>query len=191
MTEALASLQGQLAKMQEQSAQPPAPAPVAAAPAPAESADEIERREALARERIRKEREKLAEERRKLAEERERQHQEEVERHRRKLYPEYYAEKDKAKAAAAGTERAQAPAPAAEPPRQQARREISDDDIAEILREAALPDDEGAGEAQADKGDGEKKDDDVNAAIEYFKDDEYEIPVDVGGKSAKWRVPLD
>jgi len=184
MTDALVAIQKQLNE-RNVPAQQAAPAPEAQ-PQPGQEAqpaveDDIARRERLARERIRKERAQLAEERRKLAEERERKHQEEVERHRRKLYPEYYAEKEK-------------PAtPAVEQQPQPAKREISDDDIADILREAALPEEEDEKEVapQQTPAEPEKKFDDVGDAIEYFNDNEFEIPVDVKGTSAKWRVPLD
>jgi hypothetical protein len=205
MTETLVALQKQLAERHEHgTAATPPPAPSAAqavpavpqaasAPTPAAEEAEIERKERLARERIRKERAQLAEERRKLAEERERRHQEEVERHRRRLYPEYYAAKDK--------EASQANQPQ-QPAQQPAKREISDDDIADILREAAISAEEeeakpAAAPAQQpvlkDEQQPERKkgNDDVTDAIEYFSDDEYEIPVEVKGSSAKWRVPLD
>jgi len=179
MTEALVAIQRQL---NERSASEARPAQEAQPATPA-AEDDIERRERLARERIKVERAQIAEERRKLAEERERKHQEEVERHRRKLYPEYYAEKENTSAPAK-----------AQPP---AKREISDDDIADILREAALPEEEDekeAGQPMAEpkaEAEPEKKFDDVGDAIEYFNDDGFEIPVEVKGTSAKWRVPLD
>jgi len=183
MTDALVAIQKQL---NERSVSEPRPAAQEAQPAtPAAADDDIERKERLARERIRIERAQIAEERRRLAEERERKHQEEVERHRRKLYPEYYAEREKASAPVTAIE---------QPP---AKREISDDDIADILREAALPeeDEETAVEPEAKapeaKAEPEKKFDDVGDAIEYFNDDEFKIPVEVKGTSAKWRVPLD
>ena len=206
---ALKSVADALASLQKQISEKPQPAPPAAAAVPQQTVEaaeiEIERKEKLARERIKRERAQLAEERRKLAEERERRHQEEVEQHRRKLYPEYYAEKDKA--AAAQQPAAQQPAAAQQPqPQPAAKREISDDDIADILREAALPDEDDAPAAApaaetkpaAKTSAGKpgpsaqkKEPDDVADAIEYFKDDEYEIPVQVKGSSAKWRVPLD
>jgi hypothetical protein len=67
---------------------------------------------------------------------------------------------------------------------------LSDEDIADILREA----DAGASEKQqpaAAKKTPEKVQSDDDA-IEYFKDDgEYQIPVDIKGKKSSWRVPLD
>ena len=215
MTDTLVALQKKMSETREQPAPaavapvaPVAPAaPAAAAPVATQQAeDDLARRERLARERIRKERAQLAEERRKFEEERNRRHQEEVERHRRKLYPEYYAAQDKAAAAAKAAPEAK---PAAVP--QPAKREISDDDIADILREAAISDDDIADilhEADGTDGNAENKaapdpvtpaqaapapkDDDVGEAIQYFNDeeDEYEIPVNVKGTSAKWRVPL-
>ena len=225
MTETLITLQKQLSERQSSSAvEVDNTASNALSPSIAES--EIARKEKLARERIRKERAQLAEERRKFAEERERRHQEEVERHRRRLYPEYYANQDNPKAGTSGEVRA----PVATQPKQQmqpAKREISDDDIADILREANLSDEyddvpeavnqapepvkaaaapvaeePAAPRANASatgkdrqtplaKPTPEKTNDDVVDAIEYFSDSEYEIPVEVKGSSAKWRVPLD
>lgn len=229
MSDTLIALQKQMAERSapRQEAVPAtgAVAPVAqttpAAPtAPsALSETELERKERLARERIRKERAQLAEERRKFAEERERKHQEEVERHRRRLYPEYYAAQENA---SAGAQVAQPAAPS-QPQQPTAKREISDDDIADILREANLPDDDDDAEEPAERtiapaqasapapaqasaqppaarqpsvpiekaGADDKAKDDVGEAIQYFSDDEYEIPVDINGASTKWRVPLN
>ncbi len=204
ITDTLVALQKQIAERRDHDAvrapatQAQAAAPAATAPAAVDEA-EIERKERMARERIRKERAQLAEERRKFAEERERKHQEEVERHRRRLYPEYYAAQDNAAAGATQQPDNAAPAAVQPPPAQkpaapqtQVKREISDDDIADILREANLSEEEEpAAPPAAPAQTAPKENDDVNDAIEYFSDDEYEIPVEVNGKSVKWRVPLD
>ena len=224
MTDTLMALQKKMLETREQPA-PASVAPVAVATeqavAPAASAvskqseDDLVRRERLARDRIRKERAQLAEERRKFDEERARKHQEEVERHRRKLYPEYYAAQDKAATEAKAAAEVKPTAP-----QQPAKREISDDDIADILREAAISDDDTADvlheddstenkagqktpaapaptvpaqkKTEASAASATPTGDDVGEAIQYFNDDEdeYEIPVDVKGTSAKWRVPI-
>jgi len=177
MTDTLVALQKQIAEQQKQQGVATA-APVQFAQTPEEA--ELERKTQVATEKLRKARALLDAEKKKLAEEREKMRQEEVERHRRRLYPEYYKQAEAPQPAAA------VPQPAVVPqPQQSAQGTFSDDDIAEILRE--VDEVRAANEKQID----EEIDDDFEDAIEYFKDDEYEIPVEVKGTSAKWHVPLD
>lgn len=167
MTDTLVALQKQIASAQAAQA-PVTPAPaIAASPEPTPEDIAIEQRTRDAEEKLRKARALLDAEKRKLAEERERLRQEEVERHRRRLYPEFYSEKKSE------------PQPQAQKPQQK----ISDEDIADILREvdevsSSLLDDEGL-------------DDDMEDAIEYFHDDDYEASAEAKGTAGKWHVPLD
>jgi len=121
-------------------------------------------------------------ERKQLADERERLKQIEVEQQRRKLYPELYEDSRRP----------------ASPSR---TRTLTDEDIREIIREA-YPDSErrevqqmpvkkiSSKKMAEDTIDVESESDD---AIEYFKDDDYTIPVDVKGSDSKVRftVPVD
>jgi len=128
-------------------------------------------------EKIRRERESLQIEKKRLEEEKERLRQIEIDRQRRKLYPELYEEKKpKAKA-----------------------QPLSDDDIREIIREAFPEEDRVVVKKNKVAEDSEKpttEDTDVDdvdpsvvdSAIEYFKDDNYTIPVDVRGSSSKTKV---
>jgi len=121
----------------------------------------------------------LAQEKQRLAEERERLRQIEIDRQRRKLYPELY-----------------------ETPSRSGSRTLTDDDIREIIREAYsdLKDDEHErtqskriSTEKSGKKTASSEDDDLDGAIEYFKDDDYTIPVDVKGSSSKvkFTVPVD
>jgi len=121
-------------------------------------------------------------EKRQLADERERLRQIEVEQQRRKLYPELYED----------SRRTTSPS---------RTRTLTDEDIREIIREA-YPESErrnvqqtsskkvSSKKAAEDTVDVENESDD---AIEYFKDDDYTIPVDVKGADSKVRftVPVD
>lgn len=167
MTDTLVALQKQIASAQAAQA-PVAPAPaIAASPEPTPEEIAIEQRTRDAEEKLRKARALLDAEKRKLAEERERLRQEEVERHRRRLYPEFYSEKKSE------------PQPQAQKPQQK----ISDEDIADILREVD--------EVSSSLSDDENLDDDMEDAIEYFHDDDYEAPAEAKGTAVKWHVPLD
>jgi len=126
---------------------------------------------------------KLEAEKKQLEEERERLRQIEIDRQRRKLYPELYEN-------------------AANAPSHRKSRTLTDDDIREIIREA-YSDHEDAESVKSDKStstskdllnnkdDLEIKDDDT--AIEYFKDDDYNIPVEVKGSTSKikFTVPVN
>ena len=167
MTDTLVALQKQIASAQAAQA-PVAPAPaIAASPEPTPEEIAIEQRTRAAEEKLRKARALLDAEKRKLAEERERLRQEEVERHRRRLYPEFYAEKKSE------------PQPQAQKPQQK----ISDEDIADILREVD--------EVSSSLSEDEDLDDDMEDAIEYFHDDDYEASAEAKGTAGKWHVPLD
>ena len=167
MTDTLVALQKQIASAQAAQA-PVAPAPaIAASPEPTPEEIAIEQRTRAAEEKLRKARALLDAEKRKLAEERERLRQEEVERHRRRLYPEFYSEKKSE------------PQPQAQKPQQK----ISDEDIADILREVD--------EVSSSLSEDEDLDDDMEDAIEYFHDDDYEASAEAKGTAGKWHVPLD
>lgn len=119
-----------------------------------------------------------------LAEERERLHQIEIERQRRKLYPELYEET---------AVRRNTPSRS---------RMLTDEDIREIIREAypeasvreetkAAPavKTEKTNRTEAEKSSEVEVEEDGDA-VEYFKDDNYTIPVDVKGTDAKVRFTL-
>lgn len=184
MTDTLVALQKQIAEQQRPNptAVAPAPvAPVAVAEEPSPEEAELERKTRAAEDKLRKARALLDAEKRKLAEEKERLRQEEVERHRRRLYPEYYGEKQSASAEPARARKPETP------PAQPAKRQLSDSDIADILREV----DEARSSLYAESGEG-VIDDDIEEAIEYFNDEEYETPSEAKGTStSKWHVPLD
>lgn len=121
-------------------------------------------------------------EKKQLADERERLRMIEVEQQRRKLYPELYD----------GSRRTDSPS---------RTRTLTDEDIREIIREA-YPESERRDIRQppAKKVSSKKTADDTvddegesDDAIEYFKDDDYTIPVDVKGADSKVRftVPVD
>lgn len=177
MTETLVALQKKIAE------QPQATVAPAAAPAPepqlTEEERELERKTRTAEEKLKKARAILEAEKKKLAEEREKFRQEKVEQHRRRLYPEYYGEQAVEQAAV------KPPAQPVAPSQPVAPKQLSDDDIADILREADAHISGNAGDEE------ETLDDDIEDAIEYFQDDEYQIPVEVKGTSTKWHVPLD
>ena len=180
MTDTLVALQKQIAEQQRPQPVAAAPAPVAVAPELSPEEAELERKTRAAEDKLRKARALLDAEKRKLAEEKERLRLEEVERHRRRLYPEYYGEKP---AAAADSTRVRRP----EPPAQPAKRQLSDSDIADILREV----DEAQASLSATGGE-DVLDDDIEDAIEYFSDDDYDSPAEAKGTStSKWHVPLD
>ena len=191
MTDTLVALQKQIAEQQRQQpalispAPAPAAAPVAAAPMSSEESD-IDRKTRAAEEKLRKARALLDAEKKKLAEERERLRQEEIERHRRRLYPEYYGDRQQISEPVSKARQSDAQPQSAQQKAKPAKRQLSDDDIADILREVD--------EAQATLPDGDGDDvldDDVEDAIEYFQDDEIETPEEVRGTSTKWHVPLD
>jgi hypothetical protein len=168
MTDTLVALQKQISEQQHM----PAPATVAA-PQQTQAEIEFERKTLEAEEQLRKARALLDAEKRKLADEREKLRQEEIERHRRKLYPEYYG---------SSPEQTTPPKKAVEEKSSSARPQFTDDDIADILRDAAV---------DAKETDDDETDYDIEDAIDYFKDDEYQFPVEVKGTSTKWHVPLD
>lgn len=183
MTETLAALQKQLLEEKKKNV-----APVI----PVKSAEQIafEERQREETEKLIRAKALLEAEKKHLAEEKERLRQEEIERHRRRLYPEYYQNQ---KGAAATV-------PATPSPAEKKHPQLTDADIADILREAdailpsqetALPAKKSATPSQPPT---EKKavEIDEGSAIKYFKEDEeYQIPVDIKGKKSSWRVPLD
>lgn len=180
VTETLAAIQKRLA---DETRAAPAPAP---APTPEQRAreDRLQKEsERLLQEKIR-----IETERKLLAEEKERLRREEVERQRRRLYPDYYAQKDGA----------HAPAPTAAPSAPSPRKksvQLSDADIQDILREADGGEKPSAAAGRPARAPVSLKKSgglDDDSAIQYFKDDEeYHIPVDIKGRQSNWRVPLD
>lgn len=181
----LEKLQKQLEEKDRKAAEAAAAAAkeLAAAKAAAESPSSdptLDKRTRAAEARIQKALDQLKAEKKKLAEEKEKQHQEELERYRRKYYPEYYAEKEAAQKAA-----------------------LTIDDLDDELDEVTYFDDykseperPAAKPAKPVKKPAAKAkkavDLDEMDPIEYFKDaDSYTIPVEVKGKRAGWRVPLD
>ena len=187
MTDTLVALQKQIVEREQERRQMTAPefkAPEPSIPPPqpevvqmpAPSAEELDlaRKNREAEEKLKRARALLDAEKKKLAEERERLRQEEIERHRRRLYPEYYAAKDK-----------EAEQPKAVPP--PPKKQITDDDIADILREV---------DAHASEFGGDDSFDDMEDAIEYFnEEDEAHAPSPSSAKSkgtsTTWNVPLD
>jgi len=119
-----------------------------------------------------------------LADEKEHLRQLEIEQQRRKLYPELYDDSAKVRA----------------PSRS---RNLTDDDIREIIREAypeseyrkredkSLSDEKQSVRKKSTKAEPEQEESDD--AIEYFKDDDYIIPIDVKGAGSKvsFTVPVD
>lgn len=179
MTDTLIALQKQISEQQRP--QPVAVAPVAVAQEMSPEEAELERKTRAAEDKLRKARALLDAEKRKLAEEKERLRQEEVERHRRRLYPEYYGEMPLP--AAADSTRARKP----ETPAQPVKKQLSDSDIADILREV----DEAQASLSAAGGE-DIIDDDIEDAIEYFSDEDYDSPAEAKGTpTSKWHVPLD
>ena len=170
------------------------------------SAAEVARQQKLQSEQdaLTEQRALLESERKILAAEREKLRQQEIEIQRRKLYPEYYQEKE---------------ARAAKPqkPTTSAKKTptLSQADIDEILAEVdGIYEDETNAEKSVSKPSvktAPKKSsakaaptapkkpapkvepatvDDDDDAIEYFNDDEYSLPVDIKGTSAGWKVLL-
>lgn len=126
----------------------------------------------------------LKSEKQKLAAEKEKLRQEELERYRREHYPEYYAKKEAAAKAQAGLddiddevsyfddEEEEPEVPEVRKPVRKSVPKPVQNKPAEVKKNVDLDDDDGA--------------------IEYFNDaDSYTIPVEVKGKRAGWRVPLD
>ena len=189
LADTLAAMQKKLEAQTQAAAVKPAPPPQASA-----AELELERKTREADEKLRRARALLDAERKKLAEEKEKLRQEEIERHRRRLYPEYYGEAPSAPRKASTVNA---------PPSQPARRQLTDEDIADILKEAdaaaetgrpapsAAPSQPAEPVRPAAAPAKTEPDDDPDTPIEYFKDDEYRIPVDVKGKKSTWRVPLD
>lgn len=181
LTETLASMERRMEEQNAKTAQ--AVAQKAEEPSPGQIDRERKMRES--EEKLIKARALLDAEKKMLEEEKERLRKEEVERQRRRLYPEYYGEAPAAKPRQDAQPQQQAPS-------RQPRRQITDDDIADILKEAgsSAADQDETPAAPPPKAKSSPPPD-LGTPIEYFKDNEYRIPVDVKGKSAKWRVPLD
>ena len=141
---------------------------------PSQEEIDLDRKIREASEKIRRARAILEAEKKKFQEEKERLHREEVERQRRRLYPEFYGEKQPS----------QQPAPPA-------KAQITDDDIQDILREADAPSLDAAGQTETTPDADAAKPKSDDPVIEYFKDDEYSVPVDVNGNSRNWQIPLN
>jgi len=134
-------------------------------------------------ERLTREKAALEAEKKRLDEERERLRQIEIDRQRRKLYPELYEERQS--------------------PSRSRKKVLSDEDIRDIIREA-YPDNEekdkddepvsGTSPKNKKTSSAEKqKEPDEDDAIDYFKDDNYNIPIDVKGSDSriKFTVPVN
>jgi len=152
--------------------------------AKASGRNESEGRSKEVDESLRKEKALLAAEKERLAIEKERLHQIEIDRQRRKLYPELYERAyDDGYLRDSRTQRSR-------------KRMLSDDDIREIIKEAYpdTPDTPHRKSRQSSnviEEETKKTDTDSDdEAIEYFKDDAYTIPVDVGGSSNKVKFTL-
>lgn len=129
----------------------------------------------------------LEQEKKRLTAEKERLHQIEIEQQRRKLYPELYeTESDDTSFSRRR----------ASPSRNRAHT-LTDDDIRDIIREA-YPEDARTTEtppasrkqAESPSVQSEEDTDAEEEAIEYFKDDEYTIPIEVKGSSKKVKFAL-
>jgi len=117
-----------------------------------------------------------------LADERERLHQIEVDRQRRKLYPELYEDSGRRDSTPSRS------------------RTLTDEDIREIIREAypeaereaakSAPASKKASRKKIVEAEPEEETDPEDDAIEYFKDDDYTIPVDVKGADSKVRFTV-
>jgi len=175
MTETLLAIQK---KMQDGEAKPVQPAAISF---------EQERKMREDADKIEIAKQQIAHEKKRLAEEKERLHQIEVEQQRRKLYPECYENES-------STNSARRDAPS-----QKRTHTLTDEDIREIIREAypeaTTQSKEGAvrskeAPAQPKRYVAEEEIEEEDGAIEYFKDDEYTIPVDVKGSSQKVKFAL-
>jgi len=132
----------------------------------------------------------LATEKQRLAVEKERLHQIEIEQQRRRLYPELYEDVDSYRSSARSPSRSR-------------NRTLTDEDIREIIREAYPERDvESSAKPARKKRDTDAgtaaetssvEDDAGDEAIEYYKDDDYSIPVDVKGSTSKvkFTVPVE
>ena len=181
MTDSLVAIQKELTEKKIQEARVPSP-------------EEIARKKQLqaAQDTIVNQRALLDAEKKALAEEREKLRQQEIEMHRRKLYPEYYQEKEdatvKPKSAATRTKRMPVLSQAdideilAEVDGIYAEEEQVDNPVAKTTRKTA-------GKKPAAKSTPLEVEDDDDA-IEYFTDDEYSLPVEIKGTSTGWKVPL-
>lgn len=156
----------------------------AAAEAPSAVDPVLDRRSQEQEAKIQKALALLKSEKQKLAAEKEKLRQEELERYRREHYPEYYAKKEAAEKALAGLddiddevsyfddEEEEPEVPEVRKPVRKSVPKPVQNKPAEVKKNVDLDDDDGA--------------------IEYFNDaDSYTIPVEVKGKRAGWRVPLD
>ncbi len=181
MTDSLVAIQKELSEKKDVPANTPSPQEIARKKQLQSEQDALANQRAL-----------LTAEKKALAEEREKLRQQEIEMHRRKLYPEYYQEKESAaakpKTAASSTKRTPA---------------LSQADIDEILAEVdgvyeeeeekeksvAKPPRKTPAKKPAAKSKPIEIEDDDDA-IEYFNDDEYSLPVEIKGTSAGWKIPL-
>ena len=183
MTDSLVAIQKELAEKKEVPTNVPSPQEIARQKQIQSEQDALASQRAL-----------LDAERKALAEERERLRQQEIEMHRRKLYPEYYQEKESATAKPKKT--------ANRTKRTPSLSDYSQADIDEIFAEVYGDEDEPK-EKKTDakpvrktstKKSAEKSKpieiEDDDDAIEYFNDDEYSLPVEIKGNSAGWKIPL-
>ncbi len=208
LSESVAALQEQLAEQQlkfiweqqskllQQQKQPPTVIAPVSAPSAAElrlqaAQKKLEEAQKVADEKLKRARAQLAAEKADLAKARADLHQQQVEFQRRKLYPEFYEEQDKAAAAVAEpTESADMPAPAAdddgiEELKKQLQNVKSDGAIQYFDEEEEVP---GANDAAFDE------------AIRYFDDEDTEPEPTPAQKptapapkraTSDWSIPLD
>lgn len=163
MTETLAAIQNEIAESKKAIKED------SARPTAQTLRQEVERERRIQEEsdKLAKARALLIVEQEKLAAEKERLRREEVDRQRRRLYPEYYGEKP------TSSEKKSAPVKTSQPRPQTKKYTPSVDNYDDLELEDV---------------DDDLSDDD---AIDYFKDDHFDIPVDIKGTSAGWRVPLN
>ena len=207
MTESMATLQKQIANQQSATL---AAARDEAAKRANSAFDLPSPEQQAAAERLRAEQQALAAAKEQLARDRETLHQREVEYHRRRLYPELYEPR-----------RASEVVPVERPParatkqRSYYQEEPSDDDddledVNDELGDEASADEEEKvtppkkkSETAKPKAKAPAEDKDLEPSplpdlksdgpIEYFKEEDFEIPVEVKGKgkpASKWRIPV-
>ena len=204
LTDSMSSLQKQIADQQNAAlaaAREEAAKRAAAAPVNQPSPDQL-----AAVERLRAEQQALAAAKEQLARDRETLHQREVEYHRRRLYPELYAPQSEVvpleRPAKPARRRVVVPEPdVAEDEdidNENLDEDIEDEDEDVVIpakKPATVPSAKSA--AKGKEGDSDKlaplPDFKSDKPVEYYKEDDFEIPVEVKGKgkpASKWRIPV-
>ena len=204
LNEALDRIQHRIDEQSRQAAPVPAnPAPVVVKepPAPTPSQDpSVEKRVQDVEARIQKQLARLKAEKEKLDDEKKQRREEELERYRREHYPEYYAKLEAAeKAKREAEESAKTPSAPSVGKKTDIDAEISKVVTYEELEEEVpevefdpLPE---MKKTKAPVNPLEDVDLSDDEAIEYFSRDDKEetvtIPVEVEGKKASWRIPMN